>query len=98
MFILVAVMSVMSWTLRQQSDYTTLAVEATRLESERAAADLEVTGVHIDNDKFNITIQNNGPLTENIVRLWVTNETTSDWHNKYDINYIAGPEQVVGGI
>jgi len=98
MFILVAVMSVMSWTLRQQSDYTTLAVDATRLGSERASSDLEVTSVHIDNDKFNITLQNNGPLTEKIVRLWVTNETTTDFHNNYDIDYIAGPKQVVTGI
>ena len=98
MIVIIATLSVMSWVSLQQGNFTTTAVEVTRLQSERASSDLEVTDVRIDNKKFNITLQNNGPLAERIVRLWVTNETATNWHNKYEVNHIAGPKQVLTNV
>ena len=45
-----------------------------------------VTKVSIDNNKFNITVQNSGNIPINITRIWVQNTTNVPWGTaKYDI-------------
>lgn len=99
MFVVLGAMTMMSWASRQQGNFSTTSTEVGRLQLERMVSDLQITDVRLVNDafgisRFSITMQNNGPLTENIVRLWVTNETSS-WHNKYDVSYLVGPKQSI---
>jgi hypothetical protein len=51
-----------------------------------------ITKVTIDNNKFNITVQNSGNIPVNINRLWIQNKTDITWGtSKYDINQIVYP-------
>ncbi len=55
--------------------------------------------VSINNNKFNITVQNTGNLPVNINRLWVENKTDpGDWTYKYDINEDMAPAEAVYNI
>lgn len=97
--VIMIALATMSWTSQQQHAFTTTAREAERLQLERISSSLEITNVRFVQDglgtpRFNITIQNNGPMTEKIVRLWVTNES-STWHNNYDVSYLVNPKQSV---
>jgi hypothetical protein len=51
-----------------------------------------VTKVTVDNNKFNITVQNSGNIPITINRLWVQNKTDITWGtSKYDINQVVYP-------
>jgi len=95
---IISSMSVMAWTLQQQASFSTTTSEVSTLQLERQSSALEITEIKISNGKFNITLQNNGPLTERLVRLWATNETATNWHNKYDIDLLVNPKQVLTNI
>lgn len=99
MLVVIAALTMMSSASQQQGNFSTTATEVGRLQLERMVSALEITDVRFVNDpfgvtRFNITMQNNGPLTEKVVRFWVTNETSS-WHDKYDVSYLIGPKQTL---
>jgi len=95
---IISAMSVMSWTLQQQANFSTATSQVSALQMQRQSSALQITEAKISNGKFNITLQNNGPLTEHLIRLWVTNETATSWHNTYAIDYLVGPKQVLTNI
>lgn len=98
MFVVIGALTMMSWASQQQGSFSTTTTEVSRLQLERGVSALEIIDVRIDGNKFNITLQNNGPLTEKIVRLWATNETEANWHNNYEVNYIVNPKQVITNV
>jgi len=59
----------------------------------------EIVSATIDNGKFNITIQNTGPLPINFKRLWVDNVTDNTWPlQNFTVNKVASPGQVLNNI
>ncbi len=95
---IILAMSVMSWTLQQQANFSTATSQVSALQLDRQRSALQITEAKISIGKFNITLQNNGPLPEHLVRLWVTDETSTNWHNNYAIDYLVNPKQVSTNI
>ena len=61
--------------------------------------DFEIVAATIDNGKFNITIQNTGPLPINFKRLWVNNVTDNTWPlQNFTVNKVASPGQVLNNV
>ena len=61
--------------------------------------EFKITSVTKDNNKFNITVQNNGQIPVNLTRLWVQNKTDPTWPvSKYTINKIIAPGQSMSTI
>lgn len=88
--IVFAGLGIINWGVGLQDNYALTISERNKIDWERLNERVELTDLSIDNNKFNITLQNTGTLPARIVRLWVTNET-SPWHEKYDINYVVNP-------
>lgn len=88
--IIFAGISVINWGVGLQDNYALTISERNQIDWERLNEKVELTDLSIDNNKFNITLQNTGTLPARLVRLWVTNET-SNWHQKYDTNYLVNP-------
>ncbi|KFI21191.1 hypothetical protein, partial [Nitrosococcus oceani] len=54
--------------------------------------EFSITKVTIDNNKFNITVQNSGSIPVSINRLWVQNKSDITWGtSKYDVNQVVYP-------
>ena len=98
MFIVISALTMMSHASRQQGSFSATTTEVNRMQAERITSSLEVIEAKIDDGKFNITVQNNGPLTERVVRLWLTNETATDWHNKFETDFVLVPKQAITNI
>jgi len=61
--------------------------------------DFKIVGATIDAGKFNITIQNTGPLPINFKRLWVNNVTDNTWPlQNFTVNKVASPGQVLNNV
>jgi len=61
--------------------------------------DFEIVAATIDAGKFNITIQNTGPLPINFKRLWVNNVTDNTWPlQNFTVNKVASPGQVLNNV
>ncbi|MBI3639783.1 MAG: hypothetical protein HY223_05650 [Thaumarchaeota archaeon] len=60
---------------------------------DRNKEQIQVTGVTIDNNKFNITANDNGNLPVHLTRFWVTNTTDVNKVFKYNIDYNLAPGQ-----
>ena len=60
---------------------------------DRNKEQIQVTRVSIDNNKFNITANDNGNLPVHLTRFWVTNTTDVNKVFKYDIDYNLAPGQ-----
>jgi hypothetical protein len=73
-----------------------LAVNQERSDTQKEQ--FKVTTVSLVNDKFNITVQNTGPIPLNITRLWVQNTTTTNWVAKYQTGYTVPPGATIGNI
>ena len=88
--IVFAGLGIINWGVGLQDQYALTISERNKIDWERLNERIELTDLSIDNNKFNITLQNTGALPARLVRLWVTNET-SPWHQKYDIDYVVNP-------
>ncbi len=88
--IVFAGLGIINWGVGLQDNYALTISERNKIDWERLNERVELTDLSIDNNKFNITLQNTGTLPAHVVRLWVTNET-SPWHAKYDIDYVVSP-------
>jgi hypothetical protein len=58
----------------------------------------KIAGVSLPNNKFNITVQNTGPIPINITRLWVQNTTTTNWVAKYQLSTTITPGGTISNI
>ncbi len=89
---IISALSVMSWTLQQQANFSTATSQVSALQLERQKSSAGITDAQIVNGQFSISLQNNGPLTEHLVRVWVTDGSVTNFHKSYDVNYLIGPK------
>jgi len=102
MFAIIALLSIVSYITYSMNtlDKFNQSILVTNQENmDRANEIFSVEKVSLNNNKFNITVQNNGNLPISINRLWIENIThTSDWTFKYDINHVVAPAEMVYNI
>lgn len=87
-----------TYSMNTIDKYNYSVLEKNQEDIERGDEQFEVTRVTVDNNKFNITIQNTGSLPVNITRLWVENSTDTDDTDrvfKYDIKQAVYPGENV---
>lgn len=95
MFAIIALLSIVSYITYSMNtlDKFNQSILVTNQENmDRGNEEFRVEKVTLNNNKFNITVQNAGNLPISINRLWVENKThTDDWIYKYDINEAVAP-------
>src|SRR5574341_2164750 len=87
-----------TYSMNTVDKYNQSVLEKNQEDVERSDEQLKITKVTVDNNKFNITVQNTGSLPVNITRLWVENTTDTDDIDrvfKYDIKKAAYPGENV---
>jgi len=101
-FVIIALLSTVSYitySMNILDNFNQNVLVTTQESMDRANEIFSVEKVSLNNNKFNITIQNNGNLPISINRLWVENIThTGDWTFKYDINHVVAPAEMVYNI
>ncbi|MDR3781856.1 MAG: hypothetical protein P4K92_00895 [Candidatus Nitrosotalea sp.] len=74
------------------NNFTDAFVTKSQSDADTNHEQFSVTKVTVDNNKFNITVQNSGNIPITINRLWVQNKTDITWGtSKYDINQVVYP-------
>ncbi len=97
--IIVAGFNLVTAGLSYYENYSAVLSEKSRVEWERTGEDIELVDVSVSSGKFNLTIWNSGSFTVRLVRLWVTNETSSPmWHRSFDIDYYISPKDTVMNV
>ncbi|HSD04161.1 MAG TPA: LamG-like jellyroll fold domain-containing protein, partial [Nitrosopumilaceae archaeon] len=87
-----------TYSMNTVDRYNQSVLEKNQEDVERSDEQFKITRVTVDNNKFNITIQNTGSLPVNITRLWVENTTDTDDIDrvfKYDIKKAVYPGENV---
>ena len=101
-FVIIALLSTVSYitySMNTLDNFNQSVMVTTQENMDRANEIFSVEKVSLNNNKFNITVQNNGNLPISINRLWVENIThTGDWTFKYDINHAVAPAEMVYNI
>lgn len=101
-FVIIALLSVISYitySMNILDKFNQSVLVTTQENMDRANEIFSVEKVSLNNNKFNITVQNNGNLPININRLWVENIThPSDWTYKYDVSQPVAPAEMVYNI
>ena len=101
-FVIIALLSVISYitySMNILDKFNQSVLVTTQENMDRANEIFSVEKVSLNNNKFNITVQNNGNLPININRLWVENIThPSDWTYKYDVSEPVAPAEMVYNI
>src|SRR3990172_6314429 len=102
MFAIIALLSIVSYITYSMNtlDKFNQSILVTNQENmDRGNEEFRVEKVTLNNNKFNISVQNAGNLPISINRLWVENKThTDDWTFKYDINHLVAPAEMVHSI
>ncbi len=74
------------------NNFTSAFVTKSQADADANHEEFSITKVTIDNNKFNITVQNSGNIPVNINRLWVQNKSDITWGtSKYDVNQVVYP-------
>ncbi len=74
------------------NNFTSAFVTKSQADADANHEEFSITKVTIDNNKFNITVQNSGSIPVSINRLWVQNKSDITWGtSKYDVNQVVYP-------
>ena len=74
------------------NNFTDAFVTKSQADADANHEEFSVTKVTINNNKFNITVQNSGNIPITINRLWVQNKTDITWGtSKYDVAQVVYP-------
>lgn len=74
------------------NNFTSAFVTKSQADADANHEEFSVTKVTINNNKFNITVQNSGNIPVSINRLWVQNKSDITWGtSKYDVNQVIYP-------
>ncbi|MFQ5761816.1 MAG: hypothetical protein ACE5PO_02160 [Candidatus Bathyarchaeia archaeon] len=97
--IFIAGFNLMTWGVVVYDDYTQVVMERNEAELGRLQENINIVEARIDSNKLNVTVENSGPTTARLVRLWVTNETANpSWRQYYDLNTYVNPRQKATNI
>jgi len=97
--VILAGFNLIMWGVTYYDNYSAVLSERSRVEWEKMNEGFGLVDLRSDGGRFNITVVNTGSVTAHIVRLWVTNESsTPRWHRVYDIDYYIGPRETVTNI
>lgn len=90
-----------AYSMNALETYNEKVLVSTEKNIERIDEEFKISKVTIDNNKFNITIQNTGKNPINITRLWIDNRTDTDGVNKvfkFETNKSVYPGQIITKI
>lgn len=93
-------LNVILWSAQQQKSLGQSIVEKGGTAIERTKESLELRGIGIVSNKFNVTLYNTGSLPVHLVRMWVTNNTAGAgiWHNQYTLDCYVNPRETIINI
>ncbi len=98
---LVVGLNVMTYVSNSQNNLAQVQAQKNQKATERISEQLQFTGVTVKNNLFNITLYNTGSLPAHLVRMWVTNNTATNWHQSWDLtsnNYYLNPRNSTRNI
>ncbi|HZS74871.1 MAG TPA: hypothetical protein VFA69_10265 [Candidatus Nitrosotalea sp.] len=74
------------------NNFTDAFVTKSQADADANHEEFSVTKVTVNNNKFNITVQNSGNIPITISRMWVQNKTDVTWGtSKYDVSQVVYP-------
>ncbi len=99
--VIIVGINVMMYGSSLQNNFAQTEVQKNQKATERLSEQLQLTGLTIKNNQFNITLYNTGSLPVHLVGMWVTNNTATNWHRSWDLtsnNYILNPRNATRNI
>ncbi len=99
--VIVVGLNAMTYISSSQNNFGQVEVQKNLKATERLSEQLQLTGLTINNNKFNITLYNTGSLPVHLVKMWVTNNTATNWHQSWDLtsnNYYINPRNATRNI
>ncbi len=90
---------VTAWTMQQQDRVTDEILLKTNEKLSRLSEELEISDVRITNNKFNITLINEGGSASRAKAIYIVNETASPKEQySYDIDFLVDGREVVKNV
>ncbi len=88
------------YQLAQYDLYTRELLNRNQLERERLSETLTIVDFKTAQNAINLTVANTGGVPVRIVRIWVTNQSSSNpiWHQSFNVQYLLDPGNTTKNI
>ncbi len=97
--IMSSAIGVTAWTMQQQDRVTDEILLKTKEKLSRLSEELEISDVRINNNKFNITLTNDGGSASRAKAIYIVNETASpEEQYNYDIDFLVDGRDEVTNV
>lgn len=88
-----------SYSMDVIDDFSQAVIIKESIDEARNSESFEISDATITNNKFDLTVQNNGQLPIKLTKLWIENTTDTTWTpSKYDLDQNISPSSSVSGI
>ncbi len=99
--VIIVGLNAMTYVSTVQNSLAQVATQKNFQSIQRISEQLQLRGITIKNNQFNITLYNTGSLPVHLVKMWVTNNTATNWHQSWDLsskNYYLNPRNSTRNI
>ena len=88
-----------SYSMDVIDDFSQAVIIKESIDEARNSESFVISDATITNDKFDLTVQNNGQLPIKLTKLWIENTTDTTWTpSKFELDQNVSPSGSVGGI
>ena len=88
-----------SYSMNVIDDFSQAVILKESIDDARNAESFEISDATITNNKFDLTVQNNGQLPIKLTKLWIENTTDTTWSpSKFELDQNISPSSSVNGI